>query len=273
MNTEIFNRPQKTNLPRFFRLFHWGKIHLLLLGSFLALSALTPGSCHADQTSTSKVTPAQGNQYQLVMSNDDKICEHVQAVLNKDIERYGPDYDQRKFADPMFTAIHWEPTSDPIFRYGGDYARFDVNNNGKQELVVRFRSSVKSRSIQDLFVFDSRTEAASLKTVKDLQEKSIGKIDIHAYNLTFLPPLPRKEWMEKGKEYYPTLDRFVYIYPFILNGTTYLLIKDSPDIRLDPELALVSLYKGGVVRSADPERMRDLCYLKRKVRNATLQRY
>lgn len=250
---------EKINLPRYF--------------TFLALSALTLGSGHAVESNASKVGAGQEDQYELLMNSKTKVCKHVQEVLNRDIERYGPDYDQRKFADPMFTAIHWQPTSDPMFRYGGDYARFDVNNDSRQDLVVRLRLSIKSRDFHLMFVFDNETALESLKTIKDLREKRIGEIHFEAYDLTHLSPRPREDWMEEGRQYYPALYRSVFFYPFVFNGMTYLLIKDSPDVRSDPELALVALYKGGLVQSADPQKMRDLCYLKKKVRNPTIKRY
>lgn len=106
---------------------------------------------------TSVVSANDDAQYKIVMSKNQELCAKVRDVLNDDLGQYGPGYDPRKFGAQIFSAITWTGLGGQKegFDYYGEVARFDVNNDGKMDIVVRQETSgLKDKTFQMLFVFE-----------------------------------------------------------------------------------------------------------------------
>jgi hypothetical protein len=209
--------------------------------------------------------------YKIVMSKDQHLCIHVREVLNEDLISYGPGYDERKFAAPIFSAISWKPIKglDEGFDYGGAVAHVDINNDGKTDVVVRQDTSgMKDKTFQSLFIFEEGQYPDEARKRRDLELKAVGSIDFYMTRYDFLslkPTVLESPPSMKGKTSYEGL-YLVYIHPFRFENITYLLITRSPDLapELGPEpyWTLVAKYKKGKVHKADPALMEDVCYLK-----------
>ncbi len=178
---------------------------------------------------------AEGSpQYKVVMSKNDRVCGHVREVLNKGLQQYGVEYHTGKFMNAIFSAISWKPIGmEEGFDYGGDMARFDINNDGQVDVVVRLETSGgKDINFMKLFVFDDAGFSRVGKSNRNLEEKSVGSVDAS----------------------------FVYIYPFIFDQTTYLLLMPSPD-RMEPTKFWVEQYKGGKVGYGSHDRLGNVCFI------------
>jgi hypothetical protein len=218
--------------------------------------------------STSVVSADDDARYKIVMSKKQQLCTQVRDVLNADLAEYGPGYDPRKFAAPIFSAIAWTPIGlDEGFDYAGAVARVDINNDGTEDVVVRQETSGgKDITFMRLFIFGKDQYPELAKKRSELADNSVGSVDLfQSYGFLRLPqkaietPGPLK-----GKKYYEGFSEFVYIHPLHFDKRSYLLLTVSPDSRFVPNWALVANYKQGKVREADPALMDDLCYLKVK---------
>ena len=171
-------------------------------------------------------------EYKLTMNKNDRLCSHMRDVLNKDLRAYGRGYDSHKFQDFVFQAIPWTERGKD-FDYYGKVARFDINNDGQVDVVVRQETSGgKDITFDKLFIFNDAQYPAAARKSKDLEEKSIGFVDAS----------------------------FVYIYPFIFDKTTYLLLVTSPDSS-HPQNFEIAKYKGGKIGIGVPGQLEDVCFL------------
>jgi len=159
-------------------------ILLVLMGGLVLATTVTSW---AEEDST----------YKVVMSKNDRLCSHMLAVLNKGLEEYGPEYHVAKFTDAVFSAIAWKPIGlDQGFDYGGDVARFDINNYGRTDVIVRLHTSgVRDVTFQHLYVFDEGRYPELPKKARELEDKAVGSVNIfigHAYEFRALPQKPFK---------------------------------------------------------------------------------
>jgi hypothetical protein len=210
----------------------------------------------------------QDARYKIMMSKDKRLCSHIHEMLNGDLINFGPGYDTRKFAAPIFAAVSWTPIKglDEGFDYGGDVAHVDINNDGTTDVVVREETSmVRDISVHLLFVFKEDQYPELAKKARGLEENSLGFVIPHLQKGYELRELPQKTFKApkalKGKKYYESLSAAAYIHPFRWLNKTYLLLTQSPDSPAVPNWALVANYKQGKVREANPVLMEDVCYL------------
>jgi hypothetical protein len=126
-----------------------------------------------------------------------------------------------------------------------DKTMIDLDNDGRKDMVVKTTFCMKGSPSDSLYVFpaDSRVledsswqDLSPLLATHDKFERTGG-----IYPLTALP-------FDKGQSS-PALRTTFSVYPFILEGTTYVGLTDSRR-----EWLLVAKYMG-------EERLEDLCYL------------
>jgi hypothetical protein len=131
---------------------------------FVALALLQANILLADslqQDEQLKREPSQ-YEYKLLMSKDDRVCTSMLTLYNGDLQKYGKIH---YYSHPEFTRIQWKygkyilhnTESGMKFSVGGEFAKFDINNDGKDELV--FKKEVPYRNLfgDELFVFDDTT--------------------------------------------------------------------------------------------------------------------
>jgi hypothetical protein len=102
---------------------------------------------------------AFADEYVLVMSKDDNVCQHMLKIYNEDLKQYGQvRYDQHK----EFNWIRWQdkgirlrPASNPKATTGisAKIALFDINNDSKEEAIVYHPSTQADRPIDVYDVF------------------------------------------------------------------------------------------------------------------------
>lgn len=216
------------------------------------------------------------NQYQIIVSKDDKVCRYVLNALNRHVVEKKSRHQQ--IEDVAFETINWKQYGvrhNGSFNYAARYAKFDLDNDGHDEVVVlEAHSSYHSIGVNALFIFPDNTSPENFPRYQDLQERSVGSVEIRpeGYELRLLPALTRESWMKADKQYFPSLTSVV-LNPFLFDGRYYLLLSESADVRIDPELLVVAQYRQGRVHYSDPTKMTDICYVGRREPSPTIKRY
>lgn len=208
--------------------------------------------------------------YILVMSKDKELCESMLGLYNTDMNTHGRiDYDSHE----IFSRIEWEDLDDSDDSSAiWLRADFDINNDGKNETVVKFSGHVQAADLDTLYIYPGDSDIFSkdaitgkrgrlldtpntifesyhsiyyLKDVsKSLQEK------ILVYKLKHLPSYLKRANVDDlrrdlGK---PEIAGSFVLQPFILHGTTYISITNR-----NPEWIVVGKYK-------PPKEVQDICY-------------
>lgn len=234
---------------------------------FLALVSYASAS---DQRGTQAITAGE-DRYKLVMSKDDKLCNYMREVLNKDLEKYGRGDSQRKFRHPVFSSIQWKNhgryEGDNSYNYGGVYTQIDIDNDNQTETVIRKNWSRFKGTFDVLFILSQNQQRDHYKQYNHLKRDAKGGISIgrSGYDFMLLPPKTFREGVLKGRKYYEGLSEYVEIYPFIFNKRYYVLIKNNSAVRnflRGDAKVLIARYIKGFVQSADSEKLHELCYLR-----------
>ncbi len=190
--------------------------------------------------------PAIGlaDEYMLVMSKDDNVCQHMHRLYNDDIKKYGEiKYDQHE----EFNAIEWGDKKFYRIRDGKkEYPKeaveshttvqisyYDINNDGKEEIVIKQEGYYKGIQSDNVHYF--KNEDASLFQedafdIKILYNKSTGNISSGGGNIYELKELPKFIYSgidNKDTKAYYSLGAYIYVNPFLFAGTYYLDLKDE----------------------------------------------
>ena len=184
------------------------------------------------------------DEYVLVMSKDDNVCQHMLKVYNDDLKKYGEiKYDKHD----EFKSIKWNEKKYYRLNNGKkEYPKppietnttvllseYDINNDGKNEIVVRNESYYKNILSDDLYYFKNedailfRDDAFDIKV---LYTKATGNVSSGGQNTYKLKELPQFLYLgigdKEAKAYY-SLGGYIYINPFFFAGTYYLDVKDE----------------------------------------------
>lgn len=218
------------------------------------------------------IEAAWAGPYSLAMSKDKALCESMLSLYNKDMKTYGRiNYD----AHEIFSRIKWENIDkDNPFPMLNSWLRadFDINNDGKDETVVKFSGRVQAANLDTLYIYPGGSDIFSkntdtgkrgrlLETPNMLFEgyhslhylKHVPKLlqeKILTYKLKHLPKYLKKVNVNDlrrdiGKPY--IAGSFV-LQPFIWHGTTYISITNR-----HPEWIVVGKYK-------QAKEVQDICY-------------
>lgn len=154
----------------------------------------------------SYIGAASPGVYEPVLSNDEKLCNTVLSALNHDMAEHG----EIRYATHQATpVVRWQrmaalpsPLEDAEceqFRW----AKFDVNNDGKEDLVVKYSRCLDDRLLDHLYFFKS--EYAVLKSVRTRQEffQALQKSGAEyqggvRFDVYMLPELPETSEGPKG---------------------------------------------------------------------------
>jgi hypothetical protein len=177
-----------------------------------------------------------GNSYTLAMSKDEKLCNAMLALYNEDMKAYKEiRYNQHE----MFTNIDWQMDDDLDI----EHAFFDINNDGKNELVIYYAGMLSGFPIDNLFIYPADSDVISKLKPRSLS--SLFDTPNHLFSsgnqIYVLKDLPKKTevaWVG---------GRFV-LNPFILEGTSYVSMTD-----LTPRWVVITKYK-------QAEELQDICY-------------
>ena len=194
--------------------------------------------------------------YALVMSKDTKLCNAMLNLYNKDMNDYGElRYGQHK----VFTKIKWQP----VGTSSAEQARFDINNDGNNELVVKYTwGNLRGAPDDSLYFFPSNSDVLTklrpgqggLKALSD----TTNKLDLQTYALKNLPePLEkqvvvniRKKLSEsvKNLDLKPSIGGHFILRPLIFDEISYISMTD-----ITSEWIVIGKYK-------QADEMQDICY-------------
>lgn len=169
--------------------------------------------------------------YEILLNKDEKLCREIFQSVNEDLKKYGEvRYDQHE----LFKTIEWEPLAEALgakFKDEGcsvmRLARFDLNNDGRQDIVVKLSGCFRSRYTDSIYFLDGENSAfQTYREFSDIMENSIGRFPaadasaLAGYEVKELPPI------EKTKDFigYHGVAGWLTITPFIYHGTSYMTL-------------------------------------------------
>lgn len=206
------------------------------------------------------------DEYVLIMSKEDNVCQHMLKLYNEDLRKYGEvRYDEHE----EFTAIKWESIKYyqveegkkyypqyPMVANGGiaRISKFDINNEGKEEIVIKKQHMLSGIPYESVYYFKSE-DADYFKDdefdVKILYTKAAGGSG--SFDTYSLKELPQHSDILGGKEvklYYGFGPHF-YINPFNFQGSHYVAMKDN---EMWTEKWLV------ILKYTQENKPKDICY-------------
>jgi hypothetical protein len=201
-------------------------------------------------------TAPGSHTYQLAMSKNTKLCQHMLKLFNDDLARYG--YEQYR-EHKEFNTIPWRKAQFSHENHGRiEYtsvqgAIFDINNDGVTDFVVKWEASLSGILRDNLYVLSSEAASRADKLVNRELFDSKNKISSGwVYRLD-----PR--FTEKGEV-------FGILEPFVFDSKTYIYMRPLFELapRSKPMFSVIARYSGGRLDNIDRSGKIDgLCYFKR----------
>jgi hypothetical protein len=190
---------------------------------------------------------AGGEMYLSAMSKDGKLCEAMAEVLNRDADRDG----DLHYEHEVFRRIAWTPVklSGQAPRDGRcstlEQARFDLDNDGREDLVIRSSFCMRGLPSDSLYVFPSDSTVLERATWQDLGP-------LHATTDKFertggAYPLDELPAEEARRHATPPAGVFT-LRPFIFEKRSYLSLTDARRAWI----VIANYLPGG--------RLQDICY-------------
>ena len=217
--------------------------------------------------------------FEMVMSKDEALCPAVMAQLNRDLDQFK---EIRYASHKALPAVKWKRMNELNSNFNEDkpfskwqWAKFDINNDHRIDLVVRQSSNDEAGPNDVYFIFHGGYQG--LKQVRNFQQfmdafrkAGTGEILTNGYILRELPPPnPAVE--------YEWIDRLYAITPFVYKGVTYLHIDQADPatstsgnelFHVVTKFTRSAMHPGKGENSQEidfgrnPKELQDLCYFK-----------
>jgi hypothetical protein len=207
---------------------------------------------------------AHGNtprQYELVMNKEkdtaSDVCTHMLGLYNTDL---GETSQIQYSKHPEFLALSWKPMSNLIGgleRNEGQFllSRFDIDNDGKNDLVVKSQWSLHGTLGDQLDMYGDRGDSPPIRDKFDVEDLKKGEGSIGAVGTYYLRGITGQE---RGHMVVPPF----ILQPFLYKGHAYISMTDfsaefeeaiyETDVRYEKWL-VVATYTGG-------NELQDICY-------------
>jgi len=203
--------------------------------------------------------------YELLMSKNDKLCKDMLRLYNQDMDAYGA---IRYGSHEMFARIRWERVDlneKEYPTYGCTLvtqSRFDINNDGINDLVVKYSGCPRGELTGSLFVFPETSDVLSKLNsgpggLAKLNEAPI-KFDYQLYTLREIPisteertRLRTRAWLSELADDFdtkPSIWGVFVLEPFTSDGMTYISATDFQQ-------------KWIVIAQFQKAELHDVCYL------------
>jgi len=214
------------------------------------------------------------DEYVLVMSKEDNVCQHMLKLYNEDLKKYGViKYDKHM----EFNAIKWEekkyyrmhegkkeyPMPPYDLKTTVKISNYDINNDGRNEIVIMDTGYFR-RILSDYLYYFKYEDADLFKKdefdMSILGTKPTGRIVSGAgsnYELKELPKFIYPDTGDKESKAYYSLGRYLYIHPFYFDGTYYLEIND--EIHFDTKGIYTSKFLI-ILKYTNENQLNDVCY-------------
>jgi uncharacterized protein len=210
-------------------------------------------------------SPGSANKetYALVMSKNDEMCNHMRQLMNDDLKLFERTYDSHdRFVSGIeeFDAIPWRSaraSSEHVGRV--DYtdvegALFDLNNDGVQDFVVRYRGTLSGMRADGLYILDSSAASrANALTFKELFGSN-NQIALAGSGYTLKEPLVGRN------------ESLWLLSPFIYHGVSYVYMQSlyKKDEAIGGDFVVIAKFIGGKLDDGNlTGMMEDICYIKR----------
>ena len=209
--------------------------------------------------------------FKLKMSQDKQLCPAITKVLSATYSfDVPPSHD-------WFTAIQWQelgtlgeqfrdeplPINQPCF--GDRWAKFDIDNDGQPEIVIKRRCNLGGIPSDILLIFrGDETRERIYQILMDPftpSDSLIGKIDYtgETYELRKLPMFKWKR--DRNRLHYIT--GVVFIHPFLFGNQTYLSLHGPCCNEDGSAWHVIARYRG--MEKSLPQ-FEDVCYIRRQER-------
>lgn len=241
-----------------------------IIGALLVLWVGFGTQVFAEQMEPSEF--AQGVEYRLLMSKNDKICKHMLTMFNQDLVKFGTEkYDEHE----EFRSIGWK--KEKITRMEGDrevteivdVTYLDINNDGSRDLVFRRRDFSGGYERDVLYIFPNLKPSEKQWTLMEIAH-SPARISHDGYFL-----LSQSRAGKKKGSTIPSMASISRLEPFVLEGTVYVALRPLYELAsgTDPvtefsKVLVITKYRGGKYGGGpDPDEKEsgkrdDVCYLK-----------
>ncbi|HKY70904.1 MAG TPA: hypothetical protein VJL88_03215 [Nitrospira sp.] len=216
---------------------------------------------------------AQGVEYTMLMSHNDKVCKQVLGLFNRDLGEFGTEkYDEHE----EFRSIGWKKEN--IVRMEGERevsdfveaARIDINNDGTKDIVFRWKGSVRGYERDYLYIFPSLQPSEKQWTLMEIAH-SPGRIT-HGDYLLIQPSAAAKR---KRRDQIPRMASISRLELFVFDGTTYVGMRPlyefatgTDSLTEELKVYVVTKYREGKYGGGpDPKeketgKREDVCYFK-----------
>jgi uncharacterized protein YecT (DUF1311 family) len=192
--------------------------------------------------------------YELVMSKDKELCNHMLQQFNEDLAEHGWDGSAYHDRHEEFKSIPWEKArasyeADGRIHYtDAEGALFDFNNDGVQDFVVRDKGSLSGMRADEIFMLD----ASESKRANDLSYKELGKsknvINIAGWGYPLSTPLDGQS------------EALWLLSPFKYRDNSYLFMRPVA-VGYMSNFTVIAKYVGGkFVNREMTGKMEDICY-------------
>ena len=207
------------------------------------------------------------DEYVLVMSKDDNVCQHMLGLYNEDLRKYGEiKYDQHK----EFIAIKWEKQKSYFESYEAKglkehdtlISKFDINNDGKPEIIIKDEHrTVRGIDADGLYIFrenDFNDFKDKVVINQDFADKAVGAWGYVFNKKPFRANVYRLN--ELSTKYY--LGGWFYFHTFFYKGKYFTSMNDRlPDTAEKWRAPEYEENKWEVVFQFTPEsQLKDVCY-------------
>jgi len=245
-------------------------VGLVLLCVLFGLGIMRPLVGWAEQNTPNEFT--QGVEYSLLMSRDEKVCTHMLDLFNHDLKEYGYEkYDQHE----EFRSIGWK--RETISRMEGnrevtdfvEVAYFDINNDGKLDLVFRLTGPMGGYDRDTLYIFPDLRRSEKHWTLMEIAH-SPGRISHNGYFLLSQTGVGKKKGIT-----IPAMASISRLEPFVFAGIVYLAMRPlyelasgtDPVTEFSKVLVITKYLEGKYGGGPDPNEKEtgkrdDVCYLK-----------
>lgn len=213
------------------------------------------------------------DDYLLVMSKDNELCQHMLKKYNADLNKYGTvKYDLLD----EFKKIEWAKrkkyniTGLGAKKYAGEVliSQFDINNDGKSEIVIVDKDSMLSGKTSDmLYIFEANSFdfAEEVMINENFAKKAIGVLGCAydrkpfeglAYKLTELPAYDL--WINirdnKPEPSYYMIGSHFSFHPFLYKEKYYTSFHQKYSYRGETEKWEV------IAQYSKDNSLKDICY-------------
>ena len=187
--------------------------------------------------------------YQLVVGRDSTLCARVLEAFREDVDDRG----RLRYQHEIFRQITWKPIElkgqGPKTRHCSslDRAIFDLNNDGRLDLVIKTTFCMKGSPSDSLYMFPADSAVLEQANWQDLSPLLATPDKFERTGGTY--PLTQLPAEEKGVNRTPLTGVFT-VQLFMLDGSAYVSLTDGR-----AEWTVIAKY-------LRDERFEDQCYLR-----------